>query len=432
MRYRLRDLPAVLRTPVGRMQLLVGQMHGAWPVLWRLAALYRRVVLARKPVVVVVGSAGKTTTTRAVTVALGEPLRPGVGLNDMAFMPFIMMGFPPWIGRAVVEVGIDARGQMETFTRLTRPDICVVTTVGTDHFRSLGSIEDTRNEKVKMVKALPSDGVAILNADDENVLWMASQTNARIVTYGTRGTADVLGEQIEPNWPHGTRMRVRVQGRAYPLESPLTGRHLAYPVLAAVAAAYAEGIPIEEACRRLENLRPTPGRMQPIPLANGATLLCDYSTSTLETVEAALQSLQELSAGRRIVVLGDLTEVPGSPGPIYRRMGALLAESVDVAVLFGRDTQPYRTGATRAGMPRESIFEVGRNIREAIEVLSRELRSGDAVLLKARGHQRFNRIAMALSGRDVHCELPVCRAIPTACETCAMAERGWEGLRPIF
>lgn len=75
---------------------------------------------------------------------------------------------------------------METFARLTRPTICVVTTVGTDHSRSLGSLENTRDEKAKMVRALPSQGVAVLNADDENVLWMAGETSARVVTYGLK------------------------------------------------------------------------------------------------------------------------------------------------------------------------------------------------------------------------------------------------------
>ena len=83
-------------------------------------------------------------------------------------------------------------------------------------------------------------------------------------------------------------------------------------------------------------------------------------------------------------------------------------------------------------MPRQSVVEVGKSVQAAVEVLKKELRSGDTVLLKARGNQRFNRIAMALSGREVRCELTVCRAIPTECETCAMAERGWEGLRPAF
>lgn len=367
-----------------------------------------------------------------MTVALGEPLRPGIGLNDMAFIPFVMMGFPPCVKRAVVEIGIGAKGQMETFARLTRPTICVVTTVGTDHSHSLGSLENTRDEKAKMVRALPSQGVAVLNADDENVPWMAGETSARVVTYGLKGSPDVLGEHLEPNWPHGTRMRVHVEGRSYSVNSPLTGRHLAYNVLAALATAYAEGIPIGEACGSLEALTPTPGRMEPIPLANGATLLCDYSTSTLETVEAALHSLKELPADRRIVVLGDVTEVPGSVGPIYRRMGVLLAGAANLVVLYGKDTQPYRTGATRAGMPRDSIVEVGRNIQVAVEFLKKELRRGDVVLLKARRLQRFNRIAMALSGREVRCDLTVCRAVPSECETCPMAEHGWEGLRPAF
>lgn len=223
-----------------------------------------------------------------------------------------------------------------------------------------------------------------------------------------------------------------MEGRSYPLNSPLIGRHLAYPVLAALAVAHAEGIPMEQACWSLETLTPTPKRMEPMPLPNGATLLCDHSTSTLETVEAALLTLKELPAGRRIVVLGDLTEAPGSTGPLYRRIGALLARTADLVVLYGGHTRPYRTGATRAGMPRESIFEVGRSIQNAVDLLRQELRAGDAVLLKARGHQRFDRIAMALSGRDVRCDLAVCRAIPTECGTCAMADRGWDGLRAVF
>ena len=417
---------------MGRTQLLVGQMHGAFPALSRLAAFYRRVFLRRSRVVVVVGSAGKTTTTRATTLALGEPLRLGIGLNDKAFLPFVVMGFPPWQKRAVVEIGIDAKGQMPTFARLTQPDVCVVTTVGSDHYRSLGSIENTRHEKAAMVRALSPTGLAILNADDENVLWMAGETSARVVTYGVRNEADVRAEEVVPSWPNGTRLRVRIAGESYTLRSLLHGRHLVYPVLAALATAYAESVPLGDACRRLEALTPTPGRMELIELNKDVRLLCDYSTSTLETVEAALDTLRELSAERRVVVLGDLTEAPSSTGPIYRQIGTRLAEVADLVVLYGRDTQPYRTGATRAGMSREAIFEIGRSVLAAVDVLRRELRPGDVVLLKARAHQRFNRIAMALSGREVRCDLSICRAIPTECEDCAMAERGWVGLRPVF
>jgi hypothetical protein len=101
-----------LRTPIGRSQVLSGMLFRAWPVMSRLAAAWRRTALRRTRLVAVVGSYGKTTTTRAIAQVLARPLGPRIELNDKSFIPLALLGTEPGAPHAVIEVGIDHRGQM--------------------------------------------------------------------------------------------------------------------------------------------------------------------------------------------------------------------------------------------------------------------------------------------------------------------------------
>src|SRR5690349_17967781 len=113
MHYKLRDLPALLRTPVGRVQFLNGLFcYRAWPLLASAAAIYRRTLVRRTRLVAVVGSFGKTTTTRAVTTALGMTPHRWSGLNHFGFVAAAIFRIRPGQRHAVVEVGIMFRGAM--------------------------------------------------------------------------------------------------------------------------------------------------------------------------------------------------------------------------------------------------------------------------------------------------------------------------------
>jgi UDP-N-acetylmuramyl pentapeptide synthase len=432
MRYRLRDAYAVLRTPIGRSQVLSGLYFRAWPLMWRLANLYRRTALRNTNVVAVIGTYGKTTTARAVTQALGRRISPRIELNDRSFIPLAMLRTEPGAKHAVVEVGIDHRGQMARFAQAVLPSTCVITSVGSEHNRSLGTLADTAREKAEMVRLVPSDGLVVVNKDDDYALWMAQQGRCRTVTFGFDPASEFYVTEAELNWPVGMRFRLHYHGRSAVVQTRLLGRHMAYPILAAFAVASSVGIPAETALSRLSELRPTPGRMELMPLANGAVLLCDYFKSGLETIYSALDTLEAVPGARKIVVLGDVSEPPGSQGPIYKALGRRVAEVASLAYFVSSRNQSYASGAAEAGMSRSQIRSMPRSVLAAAAALQPELRSGDVVLIKGRDTQRLDRIAFALAGRPVRCDIEFCRAMPMRCAECGMLERGWDGLKIIF
>jgi UDP-N-acetylmuramyl pentapeptide synthase len=204
---------------------------------------------------------------------------------------------------------------------------------------------------------------------------------------------------------------------------------MVYPILAAIATALAKGFSLEQILPPLEKLSPTPGRLEPIQLANGAVILRDDFKSPLETIHAALDLFSEVPAKRRMVVLGDVSEPPGSQGPIYREIGERIASIVSRAIFIGGSFQRYAAGAKRGGLPSSSMMDAGKSVLKAVELLRKELRPGDAVLIKGRDTQCLARIRLGLIGKKVRCDIDFCDTRAVYCETCPILERGSDGQR---
>jgi len=433
MRYRLSDIPDLLRSPIGRFQLLVSVYLTLWPVLSRLAILYRRTFARRTRVVTVVGSFGKTTTTRALATILGASPWDGDG-NALTSVAMAVFGIRPCDRHAVIEIGIEKPGEMASYAHMVRPDITVVTSIGSEHNTSLGTLEMTREEKAEMVRIVSPSGLVVLNGDDPNVRWMRGQTQAQVVTFGFEETNDVWASDVSlEDWPSGTRFTLHTHGETRDLRIRLIGRPMVYPILAAVAVALAEGFTLDQIQPGLEALSPTPGRLEPVQLQNGAMILRDDYKSALETVEAALDVLAEIPAKRRIVVLGQVTEPPGEQGPIYRHLGERVGSIASRAIFIcDRRDSACSAGATSAGMQRSAIVKTGRDMFKAIEVLQDDLGPGDVVLIKGRITERLDRITLALMGRTVSCRIGSCKTRILRCDRCPMLEHGWDQSRPVI
>ena len=323
-RYRLTDIPHLIRTPLGRIQFWHGIHYRLWPLLSRLAGLYRRKVISSTRIVAVVGSFGKTTTTRALSIALQREIRRKPFPNCWSYVSAAIFRIHPRDRHSVIEVGISDTGQMVQYASMICPDITVVTSIGSEHHRSLGSLEVTRAEKAEMVKALPVSGFAVLNGDDPNVRWMAESCKAKVITYGFDESNDVRASEVTSEWPEGTQFRLHMNGETRTVSSALVGTYMVYPVLAAIAVACTEGFSLEETLFSLQSLPPTRGRLEPVRLDGGAVLLQDDYKSTLETVHVALDVFSDINSQRRGVVIGEVSEPPGSQGPIYREIGKLV------------------------------------------------------------------------------------------------------------
>ena len=427
MRYRLRDLPAILKNPLGPKVIRRGLETLAWPLLRPAAWLYRRTALRRTRIAAVTGSFGKTTTSRAIAAALGAPTV--TGANHKSGIALRILGTKPSQSHGVVEVGIDGPGQMRGFARMVRPDIAVLCGIGSEHSRSLHTLENTFEEKVQLPAALAMDGLAILNADDERAAAGAVRTRGRVVTCGFSPEADVRAEDFAIDWPRGNTMVASVDGKRIRVGTKLVGRQMVFPVLAALAVARAEGVDLERASERLAELEPGPGRMQIVELDNGVVFLNDNFKGSFESYVAAVDAVAEMPAKRRLLVVGDIAEPPGKQSDAYRRLGESFAGCKDAVILhIGRNRQKLYSGAKKAGFPADRLMSLGKDVATAIEPIREMVRPGDLVLLKGRDWQKMERILLALQGADVRCKIQFCDKRGQGCMDCPLLERGWDGL----
>ena len=221
-----------------------------------------------------------------------------------------------------------------------------------------------------------------LNGDDPNVMWMATQTSARIITFGIGTDNDVYATGISLDWPYGTRLVLHCGGDQYNLRFRLLGLPGIYAVLAAVAVALVEGRNLQEAATGLRTLTPTSGRLQTVLLRGGAYLLRDDFKSPLETVHSALDVLAAVPAPRKTIIIGAISEPMGSQGPIYREVGARLAEIADRVIVLGGVFQRYRAGAKSAGHNADIFIDSGHDLRGAFDLVRQDLQPEEVVLIK--------------------------------------------------
>ena len=182
---------------------------------------------------------------------------------------------------------------------------------------------------------------------------------------------------------------------------------------------------------RCAALRPTPGRLEPVPLPGGAILLRDDYKGSRETFDAALDLLAEVPAARKIVLFGDLSEVQGREWRLYVRLGMRVAGIASQLLTVGRGFRRYWVGARKAGMPRSAVTDAGRTVHEAAASLRSILRPGDVLLVKSRRGQKLDRVRLILQGRQVRCDIKHCEVRTMECADCPMLERGWGTHRAV-
>ncbi|MGI8998090.1 MAG: Mur ligase family protein, partial [Candidatus Limnocylindria bacterium] len=360
----------MIRSRPGRLELRRRYSTRLWPVMARIARVYRMSLARRPRIVAVVGSVGKTTTMRTVSAALGlQVSRPALlNANSHAAVGRALLSVRPWQTHAVLEVAINGPGQMRIQAATVRPDVVVVTAIAHDHWQSFQTLEATRDEKANIVRTLSPTGVAVLNADDPNVRWMATQTKARVVLIGEAPDAEIRASEIELDWPHGMRFVVHIGTETRSVRIRLVGRHMVYPALAAIAVAHIEGRSLDEAIAAVGSVDPTPGRMQTMATPSGAFILRDEFKGTEDAFAAALETLATIPARRHMIVFGEISEETGREA--YRDAGRKAASVVDRTVFVGSNThfKLYRSGAVAGGLSRDQIDNV-RHAHDAVELL---------------------------------------------------------------
>jgi UDP-N-acetylmuramoyl-tripeptide--D-alanyl-D-alanine ligase len=334
-------------------------------------------------VVGVTGSIAKTSTKEAVAAVLVmamPTLRNEGNLNNEIGLPLTVLRLRGEHRAAVLEMGMYVGGEIADLARIGRPEIGVVTAVQPVHLSRIGTIEAVERAKGELVEALPDDGVAILNADDERVLRMAARTAARVMTYGFALAADVRAEQVVSRGADGMAFDLVSPAGRRPVVIPGLGRLAVHNALAGAAVGRAADVRLDTIVTALAGGWSAPHRGQ-LVRAGGVTIVDDSYNASPGSVLAALELLSGIP-GRKIAVLGEMLELGDEHEAGHERVGAAAADVADRLVVVGDGAAAIEEGARGAGLSSAAVSLVADRAA-ARDLLLTELRPGDVVLVKA-------------------------------------------------
>ena len=346
-----------------------------------------RAKLARvAPIVVgVTGSFGKTSTKFAVERLVGPNgtalATPGSFNTPLGVCRTINENLDESHRFFVVEMGAYGEGEIAELAEFVRPKIGVLTAIGPAHLERFGSMEAIERGKYELIAALPPDGTAVMNADDPKVRELAEGTShVPVVTYGLAPGAAVTARDVEVS-PDGTRLTIEAGGASIRAQTALVGRHALGHVLAGVAVALAAGRSLADLVDPIAALEPVEHRLQIIKGAGGVTVIDDAYNSNPDGAAAALEVLDAMPGGKKVVVTPGIVELGPLQAEENERFGesaAKVADHLIVVAPINRDA--LTVGAARANS-RAQVIAVD-NLEQATQRLTGLIGPGDVVLFE--------------------------------------------------
>jgi UDP-N-acetylmuramoyl-tripeptide--D-alanyl-D-alanine ligase len=357
------------------------------------------------PVVAVTGSNGKTTTKEMVARVLAERwgvLKTEGNFNNRIGVPQTLLRLTSRHKAAVIEMGVDQKGQTTRLTEIVRPTIGLITNIGPDHLEFFGTLEDSAQAKGELLDLLRPEDAVVLNADDVFFDYLASRARCRILSFGLCSKAQVRATEIVPDRRHGTAFRLTLPGRTRPVPVGLAahGVHNVSNALAAAAVGHLCELSGSRIAHGLSRFRPPTMRSQ-VETWEGIQVINDCYNANPASMKAAIDVLVNLGAdARTIAVVGDMLELgPDSP-TLHREVGAYLAgQGVSLLIACGRLGRDLAEGARTAGMVDDRVHEAA-DAREASSLLLSVVRRHDVVLVKASRGMRLEHVIEALRNRS--------------------------------
>ncbi|MDP3785032.1 MAG: UDP-N-acetylmuramoyl-tripeptide--D-alanyl-D-alanine ligase [bacterium] len=389
----------------------------------------------RPKIVAITGSVGKTSTKDAVAKVLEARFRTrkseksynsefGVPLaiigaktgwdSALKWLEAIWQGLTAIVSKEkypeilVLEVGADRPGDIKKIRAWLKPDVAIITALAEIpvHVEFFTGPEEVFEEKAELVKNLNPEDRAILNFDDEEVMSaiggsaLGGKTRAKIITFGFSEGADSKGGDyqimLREHAPEGIEFKAKHGGEEASVKIlNALGKHQALSALAAIACGTIFDIKLEEATEALSLYEAPPGRLKIIHGIKNTIILDDSYNSSPKAVLAALETLAEIPAKRKIAVLGDMLELGKHTITAHREVGEYLADKVGLLVTVGLRAKFFAEGAVKAGFKKKDILEFGDS-NEAAKELPELIEPGDLILIKGSQSIRMEKITEAL------------------------------------
>lgn len=339
----------------------------------------------------VTGSVGKTSTKDLAVAILAR--RYVVTANEKSFnnelgVPLTLVNASADTEVSIIEMGARGDGHISDLCSIARPTVAIVTAIELAHSEFMGGLADIARAKGELVEALPTDGLAILNADDERVAAMASRTSARALLFGIE-RGDVRASNIRLDEELRAHFDLQSDRGSAPVVLAVRGRHHVVNALAAATLAIAWGVPLDDIVGGLAEAQLSPWRMELHVAPSGVRVLNDAYNAGPASMEAALRALAHLPASEHVAVLGPMAEL-GNEGPQAHVQVAALARELGIKVI-AIGTSEY------GSLPVASVDSIDDAIAQLNEL--GVLNARGAVLVKGSRIAGLERVAQRLLER---------------------------------
>jgi UDP-N-acetylmuramoyl-tripeptide--D-alanyl-D-alanine ligase len=370
-----------------------------YDTLMALQALGRAVrTAARSRVVAITGSTGKTTTKEIIADFLSTRFRVVKNkgnLNNHIGLPLSLVALRTNPDVAVMELGMNHRGEISTLVAIAEPDVRVWTNVGDAHLGFFASAEAIADAKAEILEGADATTVLVCNHDDPRVMARVGGFPGRTTTFGVSPGSDVRAVDVEDRGLLGTRARVISPAGERRMEIPLLGPGNLSNVLAATAVSLDLGAALDDIAERVVALAPAPRRGTVRRLRDDVVLIDDSYNSSPSALKGALAVLSaETGARRKVAVLGEMLELGEHAIDLHEECGRAVVDA-GVSLLYAVGGTPARALADAAiavGLEPSAAHWV-QTSEAAADVIAPAIQPGDLVLVKGSRGTRTDIVA---------------------------------------
>lgn len=370
------------------------QVKSSMEAVGKIAAFYRSQLSLT--VIGITGSVGKTSTKETVAGVLSQRYRVLKTLgnfNNELGLPLTIFRLTEEDEIAVLEMGISDFGEMHRLSEIARPDICIITNIGTCHLEKLGDRDGVLRAKTEIFDFMNSDGIALLNGEDDKLLTIAG--GERLVKFfGKSVRSDVYADSIESLGLNGTRCHIQTPQGAFEAIIPIPGQYMINNVLAGTLAGLELGMELHEIKAGIEKMQALNGRNKIIHTGHFTVIDGCYNANPM-SMKASVDLLC-LANTRKVALLGDMGELGENEAKLHYEVGRYVGESqVDILLCAGKLAKEIERGFHEVQPASYSVCY--DTVEELNEKLPEELCHGDSILVKASHFMDFTRVLNAVT-----------------------------------
>lgn len=345
------------------------------------------------PKIGVTGSSGKTTTKDMIYFALSGSLychRNMENFNNEIGLPLTAFQMNDEHECAIFEMGMWATGEIAYLADIVRPDIAVITNIGTAHIERLGSKENIYLAKMEITKQLAPDGVLIYNGDDSFLASLHEEDSPyRKVRFSMNGNGEYNALSYTSS-NQGTRIEAVCKGQELSFVIPTFGKYNVLNAMCALATAGELGLDLNTSALALSEYQGSKLRMD-VQEKDGVLLINDSYNANPESMMSTLDMLNDFKDKRKIAVLGDMKELGSESQRLHTELGKMAPSYCDIIIAVGSDAKYLAEGANSA-QRKVPVFHVA-DAETALIQVKKIAKRNDLILVKASRAMALEKVA---------------------------------------